>query len=251
MSRKSYSGGGKSGLRENLLESGGDSTDSKRITGRKGKKGKRASKELTDSERLILMSRMKEQQGHTAPSSSESAEVSPPRQETDTNLLSADVHSPEISILLAAECDLPDTASEREKVFAAERFRWDFVLVVPNPDYPEYEKGEASMTYTQIVGTLRAGYLQYYSYYSSTGEYIIIKLRACLARLEVYAEAIGYKVLLDEDKLAAAASQGVRDTSNGTWRVKPIHINGNPSLSKIRPCQVHFPSLTAQLLFYK
>jgi hypothetical protein len=128
--------------------------------------------------------------------------------------------------LMSVGFALASTPEGKKRQFEEERYTWDFVVVVPNPDHPDYKRGDASMTFQQLIGTFRAGGLQYYAFYSSTSEYVIIKIRASVMRLEMQAEFFGYKMLLDEDKLAIAAAQGIKDTETNSWKVRPIQING-------------------------
>lgn len=140
---------------------------------------------------------------------------------------------------------LPENPAERERYFRdEEQYGWDFVIILPNPDIgsgdgnspSKSNVNDGTVSHPQLIAILHGNGLQSYSYYSSTSEYIIVKIRAGVNRLEQQAELIGYKLLLDEKKLRVAANRGVRhDDARRGYRIKPIHINEDRTFSKLKP----------------
>ena len=146
------------------------------------------------------------------------------------------------------ESTLPENSAERQRNFReVEQYGWDFVIILPNPDIGDPSSSgnrspnksnikDGTVSYGQLTAILRRGGLQSYSYYSSTNEYVIVKIRAGVNRLEQQAELMGYKLLLDEKKLRTAANGGVKhDDVRRGYRIKPIHINEDRVYSKLKP----------------
>ena len=234
-------------------------------------KQKKKSTTLTEAERRILQSQLNKPSAQQNPASSSS--FTPPNiAGADTsNVLYQQSTSSFSDMQLLREMNkktaaLPENPAERERYFRdVEQYAWDFVIILPNPDlgngYNSPNKSgsnDGKVSYSQLTAILRRGGLQSYSYYSSTSEYIIVKIRASVSRLEQQAELLGYKVLLDEKKLRAAANKGVRyEDAHKGYRIKPIHINEDRSYSKLKPYEFIYapfsrdPSKNIRDLVYK
>jgi hypothetical protein len=125
-----------------------------------------------------------------------------------------------------------DTKVERESLFLKEGYSWDVALVLPaNPIQG------AKYSHNHLLGILKAGGLQHYSYYSSKRDLIFLKIRAGLERLETEAMITEYRVLLDEEKLGRLATTGVKDPESGKFIVRPLELNGDQKLCRYRPFQ--------------
>lgn len=132
-----------------------------------------------------------------------------------------------------------ETKNERDVVFAKEGYRWDVVFVLPTNAIEG-----AKYTHTHLLGILKAGGLQHYSFYSSKRDLIFVKIRASLERLETEAMITGYRVILDEEKLGRIAATGVKDPETGKVIVKPLELNGDQKLCRYRPFQFIYSSYT-------
>ena len=219
---------------------------------------------LTDTEREILQTRLKTSTSPqpqmlpspslSSSSSSSSSPYTPSSASASSSLMyqqpPASAYS-DAQLLLEMnkmESTLPENSAERQRNFReVEQYGWDFVIILPNPDMGDPSSSgnrspnksntkDGTVSYGQLTAILRRGGLQSYSYYSSTNEYVIVKTRAGVNRLEQQAELMGYKLLLDEKKLRTAANGGVKhDDVRRGYRIKPIHINEDRVYSKLKP----------------
>ena len=276
-------------LRENLLLNGkqnnrislrrpeNTSNASSSSATQRDKQKKKKSVTLTDAEKEILQSEIRPTSVPSVfmsvPSTSSVSYVPP---DSSGNVASSGVYQQSFGSYSESQLiremnkktsALPENPVERERYFRdEEQYGWDFVMILPNPDIGSGDGNSPSksntndriISHAQLIAILRGNGLQSYSYYSSTSEYIIVKIRAGVNRLEQQAELIGYKLLLDEKKLRAAANRGVRhdDTSRG-YRIKPIHINEDRAFSKLKPYEFIYapysrdPSKNIRELVYK
>ena len=259
-------------LRENLLR---DGKQNNRISLRRpestshasslsasaaGSQRKKKNVTLTDAEREILQSERKTSAASSlAPHMSTPSSLSPlpsssyASPNTFGNGSGSDIYQNSYSDPQALRernlkvTTTPENSVERERHFRdVEQYGWDFVFILPNPDIGSGDNNSGSpnksnvndgkVSHAQLAAILRRGGLQSYSYYSSTSEYIIVKIRAGVSRLEQQAELMGYKLLLDDKKLRTAANRGVRyeDARKG-YRIKPIHINEDRAYSRLKP----------------
>jgi hypothetical protein len=92
-----------------------------------------------------------------------------------------------------------------KKAAVREGYKWDFCIVVTNPDFddgsnaPKTEKHPDHISHEEILERLQLAGLEVYPYYSGDGDEIIIKIRAPLERLQARAVKTGIRMLLDDD----------------------------------------------------
>ena len=148
-----------------------------------------------------------------------------------------------------------------EKEMIEEGYRWDYVLVLPNPEDEGYKNAirdltkkarangkdlnlNKTFTVQEIVGLLHTSFLQTYMYKSVDGGEIYVKIRTTIPRLQAWAAQINYAMQLDEDAVKDAYINGIRkppEEGGGTY-VKPIAdienanpINDSKDLSPLSP----------------
>jgi hypothetical protein len=113
-----------------------------------------------------------------------------------------------------------------------EGYKWDFCIVVPNPEYKGDLKvddkvantsSEHKMHHEEILERIHLGGLETYQFYSGDNDEIFIKVHASLERLQNHAENTGFRMLMDEKYL----EQHVDDTSSP--------IADDPDLTRLSP----------------
>lgn len=111
-------------------------------------------------------------------------------------------HSSPLSNSYISESD------QEEKIQpVVEGYKWDFCILVPNPDYvgdkdeKKEESTENRIPVGEILERLHLGGLETYQFYSGDNDEILIKVRAPLQRLMSHAEETGFRLLLDEHYL--------------------------------------------------
>jgi hypothetical protein len=113
----------------------------------------------------------------------------------------------------------------------------DYLMVFPVYD-EEYESFNQFQTKFSLVNVLqrfnKAG-LDVKYFYSCQRDEIYLKIRATPDRLRQEAFRIGYRLLLDADRLKAKAALGKR--RQGDWVWKPIVIVDEFKLSSLQPYQ--------------
>lgn len=74
-----------------------------------------------------------------------------------------------------------------------------------------------------------------YLYESAQGDEIYCKVRASVERLKYHADVIDYRVLCDKHVLKDMACAGVRNEDDTDYKIKPIHIAHDETVSELGP----------------
>jgi hypothetical protein len=133
-----------------------------------------------------------------------------------------------------------------------EGYRWDFVLVLPHGKKVDEamdkadELGVAYIPANEIINSLVNAGLQV-MYYAKSGDSIICKIRAPVARLEAEATRTGYKIQMDSEELSIIGRRGVinPDGSN-QYIIEPMDINEDPSISTYSPYEHIYASFNLE-----
>jgi hypothetical protein len=125
---------------------------------------------------------------------------------------------------------------------------WDLALIIPN-----YNTGATSHGLPSLITKLHDNELTSFQYYSVKKEYIICKVRASVSRLTLHAQEMGYRMLLDEQRLkdAMESDPGTRNSNslklwskNGQSTRNCLMISHDDDVSSIRPFQYLYVPLS-------
>jgi hypothetical protein len=96
---------------------------------------------------------------------------------------------------------------------------WDFVMVFPNPpkDDPDPEDQRDN-----IILKLRAAGLETKLFFSTTRDLVFCKLRASEERMQVVAEKMKLRMLLDAKDLKATAQRGIPEANIKPFRLRDV-----------------------------
>ena len=109
-------------------------------------------------------------------------------------------HTHDMNVSLISADNFQASKSSTEGGDVAEGYQFDFALILPNPEHPDYkDKGfSPDMSLEEIVERLHIGGLQTYVFRAADDEEFVVKCRVPLRRLKEFAEDIEFDMKVDE-----------------------------------------------------
>lgn len=116
-------------------------------------------------------------------------------------------------------------------------YSYDYVLVfkVYDEKFDAFSDYQRRFTMGNIIDRLTEAGLETKCFYSCQRDEVYVKIRVTPERLRTEAARIGYRLLMNQDRLKAKLNLGKK--RNGEWIWKPINIVDPYHISSIHPYQ--------------